>query len=417
MTPPITGQRYLQIRKQTEFICKPLIPEDYVVQPIVDVSPPKWHLAHTTWFFENFLLVPYLKGYMVCNSTYNFLFNSYYETVGERVLRPNRGNLTRPGVEEVYKYRTYVDQHMAYLLEEDLGQGVLDILEIGLQHEQQHQELLVYDIKYILGTNPTFPVYKTSPKTDNPNTKVADPSFIPLDEGIYTIGHQGEAFCFDNELGVHKVYINPCRIMDRLVTNAEYLVFMESGGYDKFQHWLAEGWDWINQEKVQAPFHWHEIEGEWYQYNLVGGLRKLNLDHPVCHVSYFEADAYARWSGKRLPTESEWEVASQTTLLNNLDDANLVDKENFGAMAQQSGNSQMIGDVWEWTSSNYTPYPNYQIAEGALGEYNGKFMINQMVLRGGSCATATNHIRTTYRNFFHPHLRWLFSGIRLAESI
>jgi len=417
MTPPIIGQRYLQIRKQTEFICEPLIPEDYVVQPILDVSPPKWHLAHTTWFFENFLLVPYLKDYKVCNSEYNYLFNSYYETVGERVLRPNRGNLTRPGVEEVYKYRAYVDQFMADLLDEDLEQDVLDILEIGLQHEQQHQELLVYDIKYILGMNPIFPVYRINTEIDSSDSKIADPSFVTLVEGIYTVGHQGVGFCFDNELGTHKVYVNPCRIMDRLVTNAEYLTFMEAGGYNKFQYWLAEGWDWVNQEKVQAPLHWHRVEGEWHQYELIGGLKKLNLDHPVCHVSYFEADAYARWSGKRLPTEYEWEVASQTTLLNSLDTANLVNKENFGTMAQQSGNSQMLGDVWEWTSSSYAPYPNYQIAEGALGEYNGKFMINQMVLRGGSCATATNHIRTTYRNFFHPHLRWLFSGIRLAESI
>jgi ergothioneine biosynthesis protein EgtB len=306
---------------------------------------------------------------------------------------------------------------MAELLAEDLPQEVLDILEIGLQHEQQHQELLVYDVKYILGTNPTFPVYKAMSVTEDVDRKITSQTFTPIKEGIYTIGHQGKGFCFDNELGVHKVYINPCRIMDRLVTNGEYLKFMQSGGYDEFQHWLAEGWDWVNREKVQAPLHWHQVEGVWFQYELTGGLRELNLDQPVCHVSYFEADAYARWSGKRLPTEHEWEVASQTTLLNTVERANLGNNNCFGAISQQVGNSQMLGDVWEWTSSNYTPYPNYQIAEGALGEYNGKFMVNQMVLRGGSCATAANHIRTTYRNFFHPHLRWLFSGIRLAESI
>ncbi len=409
-------KRYTDIRQQTASICNPLINEDYVVQPIIDVSPPKWHLAHTTWFFENFLLVPHLKGYKVCNKDYNFLFNSYYETVGERVLRPNRGNLTRPGVNEVYQYRAYVDQHMLELLSEDLEQSILDVLEIGLQHEQQHQELLVYDIKYILGTNPIFPTYKEAANIST-NNEIRPASFVEIDEGTYTIGHQTEGFCFDNELGVHKTYINPCRIMDRLVTNREYLAFMEAGGYDKFNYWLAEGWDWVNRENAYAPFHWHEISGEWHQYELVGGLRKLDLDQPVSHVSYYEADAYARWKGMRLPTEYEWEAASQTSLLNNVKEANLTDKQNFGTVAQQSGNSQILGDVWEWTSSNYTPYPNYQIAEGALGEYNGKFMINQMVLKGGSCATARDHIRTTYRNFFHPHLRWLFSGIRLAESI
>ncbi len=409
-------KRYTDIREQTVSICNPLIHEDYVVQPIIDVSPPKWHLAHTTWFFENFLLVPHLKGYKVCNKVYNFLFNSYYETVGERVLRPNRGNLTRPGVDEVYQYRAYVDQHMLELLNEGLEQSILDVLEIGLQHEQQHQELLVYDIKYILGTNPIFPTYKEAVNIST-NNEIRPTSFVEIDEGVYTIGHQGDGFCFDNELGVHKTYINPCRIMDRLVTNREYLAFMEARGYDKFHYWLAEGWDWVKQEKAYAPFHWHEINGEWHQYELAGGLKKIDLDQPVSHISYYEADAYARWKKMRLPTEYEWEVESQTSLLNNVEEANLADKQNFGTVAQQSGNSQMLGDVWEWTSSNYTPYPNYQIAEGALGEYNGKFMINQMVLKGGSCATARDHIRTTYRNFFHPHLRWLFSGIRLAESI
>jgi len=410
------ARRFTQIREQTTAVCAPLIHEDYVVQPVVDVSPPKWHLAHTTWFFENFLLVPHLKGYNVCNKDYNFLFNSYYETVGERVLRPNRGNLTRPGVKDVYKYRAYVDKYMLELLNQDLENDILNVVEIGLQHEQQHQELLVYDIKYILGTNPTFPIYKEG-KTENSSDKISDIFFIDITEGVYTVGHQGEEFCFDNELGVHKVYINPCRIMNRLVTNGEYLKFMEEGGYEKFNYWLAEGWDWVGNEKVFSPFHWHQINGEWFQYNLAGGLKKLDLNQPVSHVSYFEADAFARWNGKRLPTEYEWEVASQSSLLENKEVANLANKENFGAIAQVSGNSQMFGDVWEWTSSNYTPYPNYITAEGALGEYNGKFMVNQMVLKGGSCATAADHIRNTYRNFFHPHLRWLFSGIRLAESI
>ncbi len=410
------AQRFVRIRQQTAFICDPLIHEDYVVQPIVDVSPPKWHLAHTTWFFENFLLAPYLKGYNVYDKDYNFLFNSYYETVGERVLRPNRGNLTRPGVAEVHEYRAYVEKHMIDLLNEDLDDSIKHIVEIGLQHEQQHQELLVYDIKYILGTNPTFPIYREL-ETEKSSGEIGDSSFIEIEEGVYTVGYQGNEFCFDNELSVHKVYINPCRIMDRLVTNREYLLFMEAGGYEKFNYWLSEGWDWVGEHRVFAPLHWHKVNGEWCQYELVGGLRKIDLNQPVTHVSYYEADAYARWIGKRLPTEEEWEVASQSSLMNNKAVANLSDKQNFGTIARISGNSQMLGDVWEWTSSNYSPYPNYETADGALGEYNGKFMVNQMVLKGGSCATAVDHIRNTYRNFFHPHLRWLFSGIRLAESI
>lgn len=416
MTSKNHVQHYSDVRQQTVSICEPLIHEDYVVQPIIDVSPPKWHLAHTTWFFENFVLVPNIKNYQVCNKDYGFLFNSYYETVGERVIRPNRGNLTRPGVDEVYQYRNYVDRFMSEFLDQELDQPILDVIEIGLQHEQQHQELLVYDIKYILGTNPIFPAYIERIK--NPVKDLVSPaSFLSINEGIYSIGYDGNEFCFDNELGVHKTYINPCRIMNRLVTNGEYLGFVEAGGYNKFNYWLSEGWDWVNNENAASPFHWHQVDGEWYQYELVGGLTKLNLNQPVSHVNYYEADAYARWAGKRLPTEYEWEVASQTSMLNDVATANLAGKKNFGVISQQSGNSQMLGDVWEWTSSNYTPYPNFKIAEGALGEYNGKFMSNQIVLKGGSCATPSNHIRTTYRNFFHPHLSWLFSGIRLAESL
>jgi len=407
---------YQKIRQLTEYICEPLVHEDYVVQPIVDVSPPKWHLAHTTWFFENFVLVPHYSNYKVCNSDYSFLFNSYYETVGERVLRPNRGNLTRPGVEEVYRYREYVDKHMIQLIDDNLVAEVLDIIEMGLQHEQQHQELLVFDIKYILGTNPIFPTYRQLLPSSDIIHKIEPYSYVEIEAGLYTIGHQDEGFCFDNELGVHQVYINPCRIMDRLVTNGEYLSFMESRGYEKFQHWLAEGWDWVNQGKIRSPFHWHQVDGDWYQYELRGGLTKLNLSQPVTHVSYYEADAYARWKGKRLPTEFEWEAASQSDILNTKMESNLADKKQFGPLSQKDNSSQLLGDVWEWTSSSYGPYPNYKTAEGALGEYNGKFMINQMVLKGGSCATPSDHIRTTYRNFFHPHLRWLFSGIRLAES-
>ncbi|MEO1049393.1 MAG: ergothioneine biosynthesis protein EgtB [Bacteroidota bacterium] len=410
------GEKFDAVRKQSTKLCKPLKTEDYVVQPIVDVSPPKWHLGHTTWFFECFVLAPNKANYKVYDPDFNYIFNSYYETVGERVLRPNRGFLTRPTVEEVYAYRQYVDEQMAELIDQnEVPAELATLIELGLQHEQQHQELLLYDIKYILGRNPLFPAY-----LDEANIAAVsapdDLAFLEIPEGVYSVGFEEQGFCFDNEQSRHKVYLNDYGIGNRLMTNGEFLEFMESGAYEKFNLWLSEGWDWVKNNEANSPFHWHQIDGNWYQYNLRGGLEKIDPHAPVTHVSYYEADAFARWKGLRLPTEFEWEVAF-SHYPQQTDSANFVESEKYAPMPQVAGSNQFYGDSWEWTSSAYSPYPGYNPPGGAIGEYNGKFMINQMVLKGGSCATPKDHIRPTYRNFFHPHLRWFFTGIRLAKSI
>lgn len=379
--------RYHNVRKHTEKICEPLQTEDYVVQPVVDVSPPKWHLGHTTWFFETFILIPNQPDYQVFDPQYNFVFNSYYETIGARVIRTDRGNLSRPSVSEIYNYRQYVDEKMSEFLQSDYFKPEhIELLELGLNHEQQHQELLVTDIKYILGHNPLFPVYK-----DNSLLKktaiTSDIKMLKFSEGVYEIGFEGSGFCFDNELGRHKVYLNEFEIADRPVTNGEYLEFMNSGGYDDFKYWHAEGWDWVKNTKAQTPLYWHNINGDWMFYTLEG-LKNIDLEDLLCHINFFEAAAFAAWKGMRLPTEEEWEVASGQL--------------NWGKR-------------WEWTNSAYLPYPEYKRAAGAVGEYNGKFMINQMVLRGASDATPKGHSRNTYRNFFPTDLQWQFTGIRLAK--
>jgi len=407
--------RFSRIRSRTEELCAPLQIEDYVVQPVVDVSPPKWHIGHTTWFFEEFVLDSHMQGYERFDSQYAFLFNSYYETVGRRVVRTDRGNMTRPSVEEVYQYRAYVNQHMKrFLLDKEPSDELIQIIELGLQHEEQHQELLLYDIKYILGGNPLLPAY-TSPVAEAEGSS-GKMEFLPIEEGVYEIGHTGKGFCFDNELGRHKVYLQPYAISDRLVTNREYLEFIEDGGYHNFRHWLQEGWEWVKQESPQAPFYWHLIDGTWHTFTL-HGLQPLNMDAPVSHINFYEADAYAKWLGLRLPTEQEWEVACRTYAPRPPQDANFQETNRFEPAVRQNNNHQFWGDAWEWTASAYRPYPYFDEPEGALGEYNGKFMINQMVLRGGSCATPKDHIRISYRNFFHPHLRWMFSGIRLAKFL
>jgi ergothioneine biosynthesis protein EgtB len=376
--------KFKEVRLQTEVICKPLETEDYSVQPIVDVSPPKWHLAHTSWFFEEFVLNNYVKDYKKFDEDFSYLFNSYYNNAGERVLRPNRGLMTRPTVKKVYAYRKHVTDAIIDLLTKDNSDIVLDIIEIGIHHEQQHQELLAYDIKYILGQQPTFPKYTNSFPLKAEDSKQV---FFEIEEGIYVIGHQKDSFCFDNELAAHKVYLQPYRISNRLVTNGEYLDFMEDGGYKNFNLWHADGWDLVNQNKIKSPLYWHLVNGNWHYYHY-NGLEKINPNLPVMHLSYYEAFAYAEWKGMRLPTEFEWEAAC--------------------------GRFDW-GQLWEWTSSAYQPYPGFKKAEGALGEYNGKFMVNQQVLRGAAVATPDNHSRKTYRNFFHPQLRWMFSGIRLAK--
>ncbi|WP_317175549.1 ergothioneine biosynthesis protein EgtB [Pontibacter beigongshangensis] len=412
--PLVNLQRFRQIRAQTEKICQPLEPEDTVVQPIVDVSPPKWHLAHTTWFFETFVLQPHLPGYQLFHPNYGFLFNSYYNTVGNRVQRDQRSTLTRPPLRDVYAHRQHVDEHMQQLLQqldEQKAAEVAPLLELGLQHEQQHQELLITDIKYILSTNPLLPAYQAAPAAAQPAAIAA--SYSPVPGGSYTIGHQGNNFCFDNELGVHEVLLQDFNIMNRLVTNGEYLEFMQDGGYQDFRHWLDEGLALVKSARLKAPLYWVEQDGEWHRFSMQG-LEKIDPTQPVSHISFYEANAYATWAGKRLLTEFEWEAASQLypPARGNHMEAGLL--EPTAASTEAAGVQQLFGDAWEWTYSAYHPYPGFSKAPGALGEYNGKFMLNQMVLRGGSCATPQSHIRTTYRNFFHPDKRWQYNGIRLA---
>lgn len=378
------AEQYNKVRERTERICKPLHTEDYVVQPVVDVSPPKWHIGHTTWFFETFILKPNLKGYKEFNADYNYVFNSYYETVGARVIRTDRGNLSRPTVEDVYSYRKHVDAAMRQLMTSGINSNIQQLIILGLNHEEQHQELLCTDIKYILGHNPLFPAYNNEIER-NSNNKTGE--FVAIPAGIYDIGFSGDGFCFDNELRRHKVYVSDFSIAKDLVTNADYLEFISAGGYTDFRYWHAEGWDWVKTNKINSPMYWYLIDNEWYNYTFCG-LQKVDWNAPVCHISYYEAVAFAAWKGMRLPTEFEWEIAS----------------------AQFDW-----GKRWEWTESAYLPYPGFVKAEGAIGEYNGKFMISQMVLRGASEVTPPGHSRNTYRNFFHPYLRWQYTGIRLAK--
>ena len=410
------SEKFLQVRKRTTSLCNPLKEEDTVVQPIIDVSPPKWHLGHTTWFFENFLLVKHLDGYQLYNKKLNYIFNSYYESQGDRILRSNRGNLSRPSLSEVLAYRAHVDEHMLLLLEKaEKDSSLQEWVELGLQHEMQHQELLVTDIKYILGNNPLFPVFNN--KYAEEHSKVLNNNgWLNIAEGVYPIGFNGEGFHFDNEEGYHQVFLHSFEISKNLVTNKEYISFIESGGYKDFSFWLSEGWEWVKQDNKEAPLYWFNVDGKWLYYTL-NGLKEIEMDEPVSHVSYYEADAFARWKGMRLPTEFEWETACKLYASEPINQTNLLESEKYHPRVQPSNTTEFIGNLWEWTSSAYLPYPYYKQAEGALGEYNGKFMVNQMVLKGGSCATPLNQIRASYRNFFHADKQWQFTGIRLAKYI
>lgn len=382
---PSLGE-YMRVRNYTKKLCEPLEIEDYVPQPVVYASPPKWHLAHTSWFFEQFLLKEHLEGYKEFHPDFGFLFNSYYNNVGERTMRADRGNMTRPTVKQVMLYRDYIDENVHKLLSADkVPEAVWGIVNIGLHHEEQHQELLITDLKYAFGHNPVFPVYHedfTPELIEN-----QEQGYAVLEAGIYEIGFKGNTFSFDNEHGVHRVFCERAEISKSLVTNGEFIEFIEAGGYHDFNLWLDEGWAWKNENGIESPLYWHKVEGKWMHYTL-SGFKEVRVNDALCHVSYYEAAAYAEWKGMRLPTEFEWEAAS----------------DQF-----------QWGQRWEWTQSAYLPYPGFAKPAGAVGEYNGKFMVNQMVLRGASTATSLHHSRKTYRNFFHAQYQWQFTGIRLAK--
>ena len=382
---------FARVRRETERRAAPLSAEDQVIQSMPDASPIKWHRAHTTWFFETFLLQPNLPGYEVFDERFAFLFNSYYVAAGPRHARPRRGMITRPDAGEVGAYRAHVDAAVERLIMEASAAAwpeIARILDIGLNHEEQHQELMLTDTLHAFAQNPTNPAYDADWQAPKSTPK---DGYVELPEGIHTIGHQGEGYCFDNEGPAHRALVGPVRIARSLVTNAEWLAFMNDGGYANPMLWLSDGWAAAQAEGWQAPGHWQDCDGEWRQFTL-GGLRPLDPAAPVTHVSYYEADAFARWAGRHLPTEQEWEVAARA-----------------GHLADASG------IVWQWTRSAYSPYPGFVACDGALGEYNGKFMINQMVLRGSSLATPDGHSRVTYRNFFYPPARWQFTGVRLAD--
>jgi len=386
-------QAFRRVRAETERRAALLSPEDQVVQSMPDASPTKWHRAHTTWFFEQFLLVPHAPDYRVFDERFAYLFNSYYVAAGPRHQRPKRGLLTRPSAEQVAGFRAHVDGAVARLIEsasEDELVKCLPILEIGLHHEQQHQELILTDILHAFAQNPSDPVYETEWQWPR---REGDTGFVDLPSGIRTIGYEEDGFCFDNERPAHQVLLQRMRIGRNLVTNAEWLEFMADGGYQTPALWLSDGWAAVESEGWRAPGYWRQTDGAWFSLTL-GGLRPVDPDAPVCHVSYYEADAFARWSGKHLPSEAEWEVAVRAGII-----------------------ADAFGIVWQWTRSAYSPYPGYQAVPGALGEYNGKFMVNQMVLRGSSLATPEGHARASYRNFFYPPARWQFTGLRLAEYI
>ncbi len=382
---------FSKVRAETERRSAPLSPEDQVVQSMPDASPTKWHRAHTTWFFEHFLLVPHSPDYKIFDARFAYLYNSYYISAGPRHARPKRGLITRPTVAEVAAYRAHVDKAVERLLKKsELAElrKLLPIVEIGLNHEQQHQELIITDILHALAQNPIAPAYKADWKAPRGDRNIG---YVQIPDGIHTIGDDGSGFVFDNERPTHQVLLQPVKIARTLVTNCEWLEFMVDGGYKTPTLWLSDGWATVETEEWNAPLYWQQVDGEWHAMSL-GGLQPVDPKAPVCHISYYEADAFARWAGKHLPTEAEWEVAARGRLL-----------------------ADAFGIVWQWTRSAYLPYPGYRAVEGALGEYNGKFMINQMALRGSSLATPAGHSRLSYRNFFYPPARWQFTGLRLAE--
>lgn len=416
-TRPSLSTRLLKTRRLSIDLTETLTPEDMVVQAMEDASPTKWHLAHVTWFFETFILAKHLPGYRIFDERFNFCFNSYYESQGARHPRPKRGLLTRPGIYDVFSYRAHVDDALQRLFE-TLGEPkgeIARLVEIGINHEQQHQELLLTDILALFASNPLRPAYR-QPKPASVRGSDSQPvAWIEYPGGIHHIGYEGSGFSWDNESPRHQALIHPFKLADRLVTNGEWLEFIEDGGYRTAALWLADGWATVKREEWQSPLYWENNDGQWLAMSLEG-RRPLDPAAPVSNVSYFEADAFARWAGKRLPTEFEWEVAAAPLATEGNDLGSGALKPLPATSATPGMPRQMYGDVWEWTQSAYLPYPGYKPPEGAIGEYNGKFMVSQQVLRGASCATAPGHTRPTYRNFFYPHQRWQFVGLRLASD-
>ena len=406
--------RYRAVRQHSVAIASRLYPEDCVIQSMPDASPIRWHLAHTTWFFETFVLKAF-DDYRPEDDAFEYLFNSYYNTVGDQYPRDRRGLLSRPTVDEVHAYRRQVDRELEARFA-DLTDSQLRTLEVGLHHEQQHQELMLTDIKHLLSCNPLSPAMFDDHITDQKSTPL---TWVSIDGGVCEIGNHSDAFCFDNELPRHKVYVDPFRLATRLVSNGEFLEFIQAGGYERPEYWLSAGWSTVQQEQWRHPIYWRQRDGEWYEFTLAGE-RRLDLQAPLTHVSYFEADSFARWSGKRLPTEAEWEIGAQRQAISNRGCED--DLESDAAVHprwdvdSEGPLCNLFGAVWQWTSSQYTAYPGYRIPPGAIGEYNGKFMCNQFVLRGSSCATSRDHARVSYRNFFPADARWQFAGIRLASD-
>ncbi len=407
--------RFEEVRAQSLEICRGLDAEDYVIQSMPEVSPLKWHLAHTTWFFEQFVLEPRTPNYVWHHEHYPYLFNSYYQSVGPMHCRADRGLISRPTVAEVLTYREQIEQRIHALIKSTdaaLLAELADVMELGRHHEQQHQELMLTDIKHVFSSNPLMPIYRPEPgELALGNNEL---TWTENTGGVGEIGAAAEGFAFDHERPRHQTLIHPHALANRLVTNSEYLAFIEDGGYDKPGHWLSLGWDRVQKEAWQAPLYWYREGSQWMEFTL-HGPRPLRNTEPVVHLSYFEADAYARWAGARLPTEAEWEVAAASCPI----EGTLLESDRFHPVpaGEASGPQQMMGDAWEWTSSAYSAYPGYRAPEGAFGEYNGKFMCNQYVLRGGSCATPASHMRISYRNFFAPETRWQFTGFRLARDL
>jgi ergothioneine biosynthesis protein EgtB len=416
ISPEVLAQQYSETRAFTENLASPLAAEDCVIQSMPEVSPTRWHMAHTTWFFETFLLARDLPGYKLYNPAYTYLFNSYYNSVGNQFPRHRRGLLSRPTVGEVLDYRRYVDEQVRQFLLANKGfsRESLSVIELGINHEQQHQELILTDIKHVLSCNPLRPRYRQASSRIQPDGGQRPLAWKKFPEGLRWAGFSEKGFCFDNEKPRHRVFIEGFELASRPLTCGEYIQFIEAEGYKRPEFWLSAGWQQACAANLESPLYWIREGGEWRQFTL-SGLQPVLPDEPVCHVSYFEADAFARWAGARLPTEFEWELAAEGESV----EGNFVENGSFHPVcAEPSDNSslnQMFGDVWEWTSSPYAPYAGYKPAENALGEYNGKFMCNQFVLRGGSCATPKSHIRRTYRNFFPPEAQWQFSGFRLCR--